>query len=65
MPSSPTRPNRAGSPISAEAADTTAGDWVGVTGFSVMVDPFSAVALENFSVEPSLLGQLLDGEAFG
>jgi hypothetical protein len=56
VPSSPTRPNRAGSPISAEAADTTAGDWVGVTGFSVMVDPFSAVALENFSVEPSLLG---------
>jgi hypothetical protein len=29
---------------------------VGVIGFSVMVDPFSAVALEKFSAEPSLLG---------
>jgi hypothetical protein len=42
--------------MSAEAADKTAGDWVGVIEFSVMVDPFSAVALERFSLEPSLLG---------
>jgi hypothetical protein len=35
--------------MSAAAADTTAGDWMGLIEFSVMVDPFSAATYSTFA----------------